>query len=52
MIVAGGGNNMDLNDVIVTNNGTVVWSSGTLRGGSGTAIYNKGVWNRAKRSGV
>ena len=30
---------------MVTNNGTVTWSSGTIRGGSGATIYNYGLWN-------
>jgi len=46
LIVAGGtGNNLDLNGVVVTNSGTVRWSSGRLRGGNGTTINNLGVWN-------
>jgi hypothetical protein len=47
VIIAGGaGINMNLNAAVVTNYGTVVWASGTLRGGgSGTAIYNYGLWN-------
>jgi hypothetical protein len=43
LIVAGGGGNNDM-DTIVTNNGTVAWVSGTLRGGS-TTVYNNGLWD-------
>ena len=45
VIVAGGGNNMDMNVAVVTNYGTLAWSSGTIRGGNGTAIYNYGLWD-------
>ena len=38
------GNN-DLNAAVVTNYGTVTWASGTIRGGSGTTIYNYGLWD-------
>jgi hypothetical protein len=40
-------NNHDLPNCVVTNYGTVAWSSGTLRGGGGntTLIYNYGVWD-------
>jgi hypothetical protein len=46
LMVAGGAGNNDLQNAVVTNNGTVVWASGTLEGGggSGTAIYNNGRW--------
>jgi hypothetical protein len=39
--------NLDMVNTIVTNNGTVAWVSGTLRGGSdpGTFVYNHGLWN-------
>src|ERR1035438_2442665 len=30
---------------IVTNNGTVAWWSGTIRGGNNTFIYNYGLWD-------
>ena len=43
LTLAGAGN-LDLPGCTLTNNGTVTWSSGTLRGG-GTAIYNYGLWN-------
>ena len=51
LIVAGGagtGNN-DMQNTVVTNNGTVAWASGTIRGGGygpnpGTSIYNNGLW--------
>ena len=47
LIIAGGGNNMDLANTVMTNNGTVNWLSGTIRGGGGgaTTIYNNGLWN-------
>jgi hypothetical protein len=47
VIVAGGGGNNDMASCIVTNNGTVVWASGTIRGGGtpGTVIYNYGLWD-------
>jgi hypothetical protein len=46
VIVAGGGGNNDMANCIVTNNGTVVWASGTIRGGNpGTVIYNYGLWD-------
>ena len=45
VIVAGGAGNNDMSATVVTNNGTVAWSSGTIRGGSGTTIYNYGLWN-------
>ena len=46
LVIDGGGNNNDLANTVVTNDGTVAWVSGTLRGGGGgaTAIYNNGVW--------
>ena len=44
LIVAGVGNN-DMNATVVTNYGTVAWASGTIRGGSGTTIYNYDLWN-------
>jgi hypothetical protein len=43
VIVAGGANGMV--NSIVTNNGRVAWSSGTIIGGTGTAIYNYGLWD-------
>ena len=43
--IAGGAGNNDMQNTVVTNNGTVAWSSGTIRGGSGTAIYNYGLWD-------
>ena len=45
LLVAGGGNNLDFNGVIVTNNGIVKWSSGTLRSGNAGAIYNYGLFD-------
>ncbi len=47
MNVAGGGGNLDLANAIVTNFGTVAWSSGQLRGGGspGTSVYNYGLWD-------
>jgi len=39
-----GGN--DMGSCVVTNNGTVAWASGMIEGGgSGTVIYNNGVWD-------
>ena len=41
-----GGNNHDMANCRVTNNGTVMWSTGRIRGGDGgTVVYNYGVWN-------
>ena len=34
-----------MNGAVVTNYGTVTWASGTIRGGSGTTIYNYGLWD-------
>ena len=47
VIVAGGGGLNYLPSCTVTNNGTVVWASGTIRGGGtpGTFIYNYGLWD-------
>jgi hypothetical protein len=45
LTVAGGSGDMEIEGVLVTNNGTVVWSSGTIQSGNGTTIYNNGVWN-------
>jgi hypothetical protein len=49
LIVSGGsaygtGNN-DMNSTTVTNNGTVQWVSGTIRGGNSGVVYNYGLWN-------
>ena len=49
LIVAGGAGNNDMANSVVTNNGTVLWASGRIRGGGnnvnpGTAIYNNGLW--------
>jgi len=40
-------NNHDLPNCTLTNNGTVAWASGTIRGGDdpGTVIYNYGLWD-------
>src|ERR1019366_7711707 len=39
-------NNHDLPNCLVTNYGMVMWSGGDIRsGGSGTTIYNYGLWN-------
>jgi hypothetical protein len=45
--IAGGGGANDLPNCTVTNNGTVAWASGQIRGGStsGTSIYNYGLWD-------
>jgi hypothetical protein len=45
LVIAGGGGNNDMNGVILTNNGTVSWSSGTLRSGNAGAVYNYGLWD-------
>ncbi len=40
------GNNHDLPNCILTNNGMVAWSGGAIRGGGpGTFVYNNGVWD-------
>jgi hypothetical protein len=39
------GNNHDIPNCTFTNNGTVVWNTGTIRGGGTTIIYNNGLWN-------
>src|ERR1022692_1620390 len=44
LIVAGGGGVNDLDNCILTNNGTVGWVSGTMRGGQNT-VYNNGLWD-------
>ena len=44
-VIAAGSGNLDFNDVIVTNNGTVAWANGTLRGGNGTTVYNNNLWD-------
>jgi len=41
--VVGGVGSMDMSGCVVTNFGTVAWTSGTLRGGGG--IYNYGLWD-------
>ena len=43
--VAGGGGLNDMPNCIVTNNGTVEWASGQIRGNGGTFIYNYGLWD-------
>jgi hypothetical protein len=48
LYVAGAAGDNDMQNCQVTNNGTVVWESGTIRGGgdpSGTTIYNNGLWD-------
>jgi hypothetical protein len=47
VIVAGGAGLNDMADATVTNNGTLTWASGTIRGGGdpGTFIYNNGLWD-------
>src|ERR1017187_6443367 len=37
------GNNHDMSGCVLTNYGTVAWTSGTIRGGGG--IYNYGLWD-------
>jgi hypothetical protein len=44
LIVAGGNGVNDLDYCILTNNGTVVWASGQIRGGQVT-VYNNGLWD-------
>jgi hypothetical protein len=49
LIVAGGAGVNDMANTVVTNNGTVLWASGTIRGGGdslnpGTTINNYGLW--------
>ena len=41
------GNLHDMPNCALTNNGTVVWNNGTIRGGGaiGTFIYNNGLWD-------
>jgi len=39
------GNNHDMPGCIFTNNGTVVWNAGNIRGGNGGTIYNYGLWD-------
>ena len=53
VVVAGGVGNNDFNNCNLTNNGTVAWASGTLRGGGfpGTFIYNNGLWDFLRRCG-
>ncbi|PYJ02046.1 MAG: hypothetical protein DME25_16995, partial [Verrucomicrobia bacterium] len=40
-------NDHNLANTVVTNNGTIAWSNGRIRGGGnpGTFIYNNGVWD-------
>ena len=46
VIAASGGGQNDFPNMVVTNYGTFTWASGTLRGGgSGTTIYNYGLWD-------
>jgi len=42
-----GANDHNLANCTLTNNGTLAWSGGTIRGGgsSGTLFYNYGLWN-------
>jgi hypothetical protein len=49
VIVAGGSGVNDMQNASVTNNGTVVWVSGTIRAGGdpGTLIVNNGLWDAA-----
>ena len=44
-VIVTGGQYNDLNGAVVTNYGTLTWSSGTMRGGSGATIYNYGLWD-------
>ena len=45
LTVASGGGTNAMSGCLVTNNGTVVWASGTIGCGNGSAIYNYGLWN-------
>ncbi len=45
LIVAGAAGSVDMAGTVVTNNGTVAWASGLIRGGNGTTIYNYGLWD-------
>jgi hypothetical protein len=55
VIVVGGGGVNDMSSTIVTNLGTVKWTSGQIRGGNATTFYNYGLldaqsdqqWNNA-----
>ena len=38
-------NNHDMNGMVLTNNGTVVWHDGRIRTGNGTTICNHGLWD-------
>jgi hypothetical protein len=44
--VSGGAGTNDFSNTIITNRGTLAWTSGTLSGGgaAGTAVYNYGLW--------
>ncbi|MEI6075094.1 MAG: choice-of-anchor Q domain-containing protein, partial [Verrucomicrobiota bacterium] len=42
--ITGNGNNHDLPNTTITNQGSIVMTGGTLRGG-GTVIHNEGVWD-------
>jgi hypothetical protein len=44
VVVAGSGN-IDLNSATVTNNGTLQWTSGTIRLGNGAQVFNNGLWD-------
>ena len=37
--------NDDMSGAVLTNNGTVIWASGTIRCGNGSQIYNYGLWD-------
>jgi hypothetical protein len=45
--VNGGGSDHDMPNCTLTNNGTVAWTIGRVRGGGtpGTVIYNNGLWD-------
>ena len=46
IVTVSGGGNHDMANTTVTNYGTVVWASGDIRsGGSGTLLYNYGLWD-------
>jgi hypothetical protein len=44
LLIVGGGGVNDLSACQMTNNGTVDWLNGTIRGGNGTTVYNNGLW--------
>ena len=43
-VIGGLGAGMDIQSCLVTNNGTVIWTSGLIQCGGGTVFYNNGLW--------